>query len=74
MTGLKKNYGVWPVVAFAFGLAPVLIAVQSYHQLKGPDARFGKDFEPWQRFDNKQFKFVSSQDYTASHPRPRYEE
>ena len=72
--GLKKNPGVWPVVVFAFGLAPVFVAIQSYHQLKGPDMRFGKDFEPWHKFENKKFKFISSQDYqNYEHPRPRFE-
>ena len=77
MTSLKKNYGVWPVIGFAFGFAPLLVVVQSWHQLRGPDARFGKDFEPWQRFENKKFKFISmgAEDYEKyKHPRPRFEE
>ncbi|CAG2115158.1 unnamed protein product [Medioppia subpectinata] len=74
-TSLKKNYGVWPVVVFAFGLAPVFVIVQSIHSLRGPDSRFSKDFEPWHKFDNKKFKFISNEDYqNYVHPRPRFEE
>jgi hypothetical protein len=73
MTSLKKNYGVWPVIAFAFGFGPAFVVYATYHQLTGPDARLGRDFEPWQRFANKKFKLLSSEDYeNYVHPRPKF--
>ena len=73
VTSIKKNYSIWPLVIFAFGVGPAFIAYATYHQMTGPEARFGTNFEPWHHFANKKFKLLSSVDHqNYEHPRPKF--
>ena len=71
---LKKNPRYWGNIGAVFLVVPTMATVSAYHHLNAPDVIFSRSNpEPWQRFDNKKYQFVSGVDHqTYVHPRPRF--
>lgn len=74
---IKNNSGIWPVM----GTIVLGVAVSSAYVIR--QGLFGNDIsfrprvnrEPWNAFENKNYKFFEMEDFDARnyhHPRPRF--
>ncbi|XP_074594411.1 NADH dehydrogenase (ubiquinone) MLRQ subunit [Brevipalpus obovatus] len=76
MQAIKKTPAIWPILGLT-GLAMVgAAAYLTRLALATPDGSgiFNRMQEPFQRYENKKYRFLSHFDYeNTKHPRPRFE-
>jgi len=74
LTLLKNNPKYWLNFGAVFLFVPTFAVTSVYHAVKSPDVILTRqNYEPWQKYDNKQHHFLSAIDHqNYVHPRPRF--
>ncbi|XP_003741012.1 cytochrome c oxidase subunit NDUFA4 [Galendromus occidentalis] len=75
IAGMKQHPSLIPLLACLFVGCSGAALYTARLALKSPDVSWNKqkNAEPWQEYENKQYKFISSRDYSSlPQERPKF--